>query len=149
MRRSGVALFAFLAVAVLLLPGSARAGLLSKSYVFKPGTLLEVGAEIDEGLRLDKVRFVLPASEGGKLVRTAGLAHAEVSISNTGPASRRVGIALALFDDDNRLLGVASGGMKLFPIKAGRQETYTLVFDNVNAEIPRATKFQITIEPRP
>lgn len=150
MRRSWLVVVSVLCLLALgSVPAGAASSLLSKSFVFKPDTTLEVGSEIDAGLRLDKVRFVLPAAQGGTLTRTAGVARAEVSISNTGGASRRVGIAIALFDTDNRLLGVASGGMKLFPIKAGRQETYSLAFGDVNAEIPQATKFQITVEPKP
>lgn len=128
---------------------ASEAAMFSKTYVFKPGTTLEIGAEIEAGLRLDTIRFDLPATVDGKIVRTGGLAQARVAVSNTGEGSRKVGIAVAVYDDENRLLGVASGGIALFPLKSGRQGTYACIFENVNAEIASATKFQITIEPRP
>lgn len=138
-------------ISILLLAAAsaARAALFSKIYVFKPETTLDIGVEVESGLRLDTVRFSLPSTLGGRVVRTGGLAQADVAVSNIGSESRRVGIALAVFDDDNRLLGVASGGVKLFPLKPGRQTTYGLVFENVNAEIYKATKFQISVEPKP
>ena len=138
-----------LASVVLFVVVSARAEMFSKSYVFKADTTLEIGVELDPGLRLDKVRFLLPPVVEGKLVRTGGLAEADVSISNTSEVSRKVGIAVAVFDDQNRLLGVASGGVRLFAVKAGRAVTYALLFENVYSELPSATKFTITVEPKP
>ncbi len=126
-----------------------EAAVFSKTYVFQVDTMLEVGVEIDAGLRLDGIRFTLPSTVDGKIVRTGGFATAHVAVSNTGEASRRVAIAVALYDDESRLLGVASGGVGLFPLKPGRQGTYSLTFEDVNAEIPRATKFQISVEPKP
>jgi len=136
-------------LSVLPVASTTQAAILSKTYIFKADTTLDVGVEIDRGLRLDAIRFALPSTIDGKIVRTGGFATAHVAVSNTGEASRRVGIAVALYDDENRLLGVASGGVGLFPLKPDRQGTYSLTFENVNAEIPKATKFQISIEPKP
>ena len=70
----------------------------------------------------------------------------EVSLSNTADRSLKVGVAIALFDADGRLVGVASGGSRWAPIKANRQKTFRLVFDNVNHEIFDTKTFQITVE---
>jgi hypothetical protein len=123
-----------------------NAGLVSKSYEFKPGTTLEIGASTDDGLRVDLVRFVMPSSTA---VRTASEAGVEVAISNTSEKSQRVGVAVALFDAQGRMVGVASGGTKFMPIKPGRQKSYKLVFDSVYVESPRATTFQISVESKP
>jgi hypothetical protein len=129
------------------LPAPAQAGrLFSKTYEFKAATILEVGADIERGLRLDSVRFLVPASGDGTVTRAGETVQVEVALSNTGSESRRIAIALALFDDQGRLLGVTSGGDKLFPLKGGRQATYLLTFSHVNAEAPRATRFQISVE---
>ena len=69
-----------------------------------------------------------------------------MAISNTSGESRKVGLALALFDEEGRLLGVASGGSKLASIKPGRQKSFILLFDGVNSEAHRAATFQISME---
>ena len=48
-----------MAAAFLVAGSDARAELFSKAYAFKPGTTLDVGAEMPGGLRLDSVQFVL------------------------------------------------------------------------------------------
>ena len=144
-RRLGMAML----LTVLALPATIEAGLLSKTYEFKEGVTLEVGAETDTGLRLDTVQLTLPSTTGGRFLRTGGLVRAEISISNTIDESRKVGIAIALFDAQGRLVGVASGGTKLLPIKPQRQRTYDLVFDYVNEDAYKATTFQISVEAKP
>jgi hypothetical protein len=145
MRRPAAAGLPVLIAALLLAP-IADAGLISKEYHFKPDVTLEIGAATDSGLRLDSVRFHLPSTAGGEHVRTGGVVKVEVAVSNTTGAAQKVGIAVALFDEVNRLVGVASGGSKVMSIKGNRQKSYTLVFDDVNGEAYKATTFQISIE---
>jgi hypothetical protein len=148
MRRLIPAVILVAGLAVLLVP-QARAELLSKRYEFQAGVLLALGSAESTGLRLDTVRFQLPASVDGRIVRAAGPVTARIEVSNTGTTSRRVGLAIALFDAEGRLLGAASGGSQLAPIKPGRQKSFELLFDGVNAEAGKATAFQISLEPKP
>ena len=53
---------------------------------------------------------------------------------------------VALFDEQGRLLGVASGGSRVNALKPSRQRTFKLVFDDVNREAYKAKTFQISIE---
>jgi len=142
----------FLPVAVLLAfafaSSVARADFLSKRFEFKAGVVLEIGVATAEGVRLDTVRFQVPTPVQGRHERSGGLVKAEVTISNTASVPFRVGIAMALFDGEQRLLGVASGGTALIPIKPGRQKTFDLVFDDVNDRVHGATSFQISLEPK-
>jgi len=136
-----------LAVAFPLVASDARAELFSKAYAFKPNTTLQVGAEMPEGLRLDSVEFVLQKdpNEGG----TFNGPKVKVKVSNLGKASVKVGVAIAITDADGRLVGVASGGTKLFPLRADREIVYTLMIDGVRAELASGTVFRISIEPTP
>ncbi len=143
--RTLIATVAILALAT----GTAQSALLSKTFKFKTDTTLEIAASVDGGLRLDTVRFYLPSTMGGPIVRTGGSVRADVAVSNTGTVSQKFGIAVALTDDDGRLLGAANGGTKFVSLKAGRQDTYRLVFDGVNGEAYKATRFMITIETKP
>jgi len=138
-----------MAVMLLAIMGPTQANLLSKTYQFKQDVALTVGEGNDAGLRLDSVRFRLPAPVDGRLQRTSGVATVEVAVSNTSESSQKVGVALALFDEQGRLVGVASGGSRVRGLKSGRQKTYKLVFDDVNAELFETKTFQVSLETKP
>jgi len=131
-------------VTLCALPASAD--LISKTYEFKKDTTLSIGESNADGLRVDTIRFSLPATVGGSHMRTGGLPRVEISLSNTGEDSRKLGIAVALFDADGRMVGVASGGSGISALKAGRQKTYKLVFDDLNRDAFRARTFQVSVE---
>jgi hypothetical protein len=136
-----------LVLALSALAVSTEAALISRVFEFKSGVTLEVGSVTADGLRLDSIRFQLPSTGDGSF-RSGGLVTATVAVSNTTETSSKVGIAIALFDEGGKLVGVASGGSKLTSIKGDRQKTFTLVFDHVNGEAHRATTFQISLESR-
>jgi hypothetical protein len=126
----------------------ARAELFSKAYAFKPDTVLEVGTEMPSGLRLDSVEFVLP-KEGPDKAGTFAGPKVKVSISNLGTTSAKIGVSIAVTDADGRLVGVASGGTKLFPMRSDRAIVYTLSINGVRAELDKGTVFRISVEPIP
>ena len=143
MRRTTV-----IAILAALAALPADAGMLSRTFRFKPGVQLEVGETTEDGLRLDSVRFSLPATVGGDNMRTGGLAEVEVSVSNTSQEGVRSGVAVAVFDDEGRPLGVSSAGSQITALKAGRQKTFRMAFDHVNRELYRGTTFLVTVESR-
>jgi hypothetical protein len=147
--RRGIALAV---VAAALLAGAgieARAALLSKTFQFKPGTELQVGEDMEGGLRLDSVQFFLASTAGMPGMTTGGVPRAEVSISNLGKESQMFGIAIVLLDDQGRLVGAANGGPRMFPLRSERQGKFRLVFDGVNGEAYKATQFKIAVETKP
>jgi len=135
---------AVLCMLVLALP--AQGELLSKRYQFKSGVVLEMSVPTKSGLRLDTVRFEMPETVEGRLTVASGLLRAQVVVSNLGAEARKVGLAIALYDDEDRLLAVASGGSNLASTKPDRSRSYSLVFEGVFAEALRATTFQISLE---
>lgn len=137
-------LSAVLCALVLALP--VHGELLSKRYQFKAGVVLEMSAPNSSGLRLDTVTFEMPETVEGRLTVASGLLRAQVVVSNVAAESRKVGLAIALYDDEDRLLAVASGGSKLASIKPDRSRSFSLVFEGVFAEALRATTFQISLE---
>ena len=50
---------------------------------------------------------------------------------------------------EGKLVGVASGGTKLFPMRADRAIVYTIPINDVNAELANGTVFRISVEPIP
>ena len=69
-------------------------------------------------------------------------------MAKPGQVTRRVGLAVALYDPNGRLVGVANGGTKMMALKPGQRKYYTLEFEGVNAEAHKAAKFQIALETR-
>jgi len=123
--------------------------LVSKRYDFRSDVELSVDLVTPAGLRVDRVRFHMPTPLDGRLTRSAGLVSAEVAVSNTAAEPLKAGLGIALFDEDGRLLAVAGGGSQVTPIKGERQQTFTLIFDGVNAEAHKAETFQISVESKP
>jgi hypothetical protein len=72
--------------------------------------------------------------------------RAVVDVTNTGTTKRKPGFAVAVFDAQDRLLGVASGGPTLGSVGAGETESFTLSFHDVMERIPRADHFILTVE---
>ena len=127
----------------------AQAMMLSKEYEFKPQVELVIGAEVrdgEQGIRLDTVQFLFP--DATQMVRFSNAIKVDVSISNLGVTSQKIGVAIALFADDGTLVGVASGGSKWMAIKGDRRSFYTLKFSDVDSRISEATRFRITLESR-
>lgn len=140
-----------LLVALSLLLGvpSADADTFSKKYRFVQDKTLEVGENVGSGMRLDSVQFVFPPASGEKILRIGGVPEAVVAISNLTQDSVKIGIALAVFDEEGRLIGVASGGSAMRGIRAYRQIGYSLKFDYVNGEMAKAATFQVSVETKP
>jgi hypothetical protein len=123
------------------------AAMLSREYLFKPNVELTVDADAqdtDAAFRLRTVEFVYPDED--RLVQFSDTVRAEVAVANLGDTSVKVGVAIALFDANGTLVGVASGGSKWLPIKPQRRSYYTLKFTDVDSRIREATQFQITVE---
>jgi hypothetical protein len=131
---------------VLAIALAAHAAPLSKTYQFKPGVVLEIGVSTRDDIRLVSVEFVETA--GKKFLGMGGNLRANVVIANSSENARKVGVAIALFDAEGRLVGVASGGSKYMAIKPERQSTYDLTFQDVGASASQAATFQISIEPK-
>ena len=133
-------------VVLAVVATGANAALFSKTYEFKANTALKVGTDIQEGLRLDTIEFVVPGADTPS--STFGGPKVKVTISNVGKTSVTVAIAIAVLNADGHLVGVASGGTKLFPLRAERQMDYTLDFGGVNGELATGTVFHLSIEPK-
>ncbi len=146
MKQAGLAVVLVWIVAAAFPSGAGE--LFARTYKFKPGVRLEIGAEVTAGLRLDHVRFYRSASLGRRMLGGDDRWHVEVRLTNTGQSPERFGIAFAVLDEEGQLLGVASGGSKLLPVKPGRHSYYTLTFEDVHRELDRAASFMVAVEPR-
>lgn len=124
------------------------AELVSKKYQFKKDTWLELGASV-KSITLKSIKFNMPSSVKGKYLSISESAKAEVVVENKSDQNQQVGVAVALFDSAGNLVGVGSGGSKMFfKVKAGSASDFTISFSYVTEMIEDASSFQITLELR-
>lgn len=144
-----ISITAIVFIALFLASPIATAGdFVSKKYNYKPGTKLELGAAVNDVV-METIIFKLPGEAKGKRFSFAGNFKADVEIANKSKTDVKVGLAIALFDAQGSLVGVGSGGSKMFfDIKSGKKKEYTATFYYVTENIEEATTFQITLEIR-
>jgi hypothetical protein len=72
--------------------------------------------------------------------------RAKVEVVNMSNKSKNPGFAVAIFDEKDNLLGVASGGSKIGVVKPGKTETFDLNFYQVKERLMRGSYFVISVE---
>lgn len=117
----------------------------SQKFPYKWDTLLPLNIEVD-GLKVNSIFF------NRRQVRTWPLkgadfgVRAQVEVTNTSKNSRVPGFAVAVFDGENRLLGVATGGAKVGSVGPHTTETFDLNFARVNERLPLGAYFYLSLE---
>jgi hypothetical protein len=135
---------ATLLVLLLAIGSAAAAELFSKTYVFKEDVIMQVGVDVGRGVRLERIYF--RERPGGRSRSDLGLLGVDVGVTNTADESRRVAVAVALFDAAGRLLGVATAGERDGAMAAGKERVMVMSFAGVGAYARSATTFQISVE---
>jgi len=105
---------------------------------FMPLTVVVDGLKVNSIFFNKRTLTILKSTDFGT--------RAVVEVTNTASTKRVPGFAVAVFDSENRLVGVASGGPKLGGISPGDTETFDLSFHQVVQRIPRADHFILTVE---
>lgn len=122
-------------------------GFTSQKFDFKWDSLIPLGFEID-GLKVDSIFFNTRDLKARWLKDSTFGTRAQVAVTNSAKTNRIPGFAVAVFDQDGRLLGVASGGTKVGVIKPGATETFDLNFTQVKERLPRGDHFVLSVELR-
>ena len=130
-------------------PKPAEAGkplsFLSQRLPFRWDVLLPVNAELD-GLKIKTIFFNQRSFRSGPLKGADFGTRAQVEVTNTARTSRVPGFAVAVFDADDQLLGVATGGTKLGSVRPGETETFDMPFHQVLQRLPKGDHFFLSIE---
>jgi len=115
----------------------------SQRIPFKWDQLIPLKLEVD-GVKVNSIFF---NRKDVRVIRTLEFsARAQVDVSNTASKGRSPGFAVAVFDKDDRLLGVASGGPTFGHLSAGGNGTYDLDFSKVVERLPNGAYFVLSIE---
>jgi len=128
-------------------PPLAPLGFASHRYDFKWDRLIPLGFEVD-GLKVNSIFFNTRELKAGFLKEASFGSRAQVEVTNASKHDRIPGFAVAVFDKNDHLLGVASGGTKLGVVKAGASETFDLNFSQVKERLPRGDHFVLSVELR-
>jgi hypothetical protein len=120
----------------------------SEKFPFQWDRLLPLTAEVD-GLQIKSIFFNKRSFRSGLLKGADFGTRAQVEVTNTAKTSRNPGFAVAVFDADNRLLAVATGGTKLGSVAPGTTETFDLSFHHVLERLPLGAHFYLSVELAP
>jgi hypothetical protein len=122
-------------------------GFTSKRFAFQWDKSIALGLELD-GLKVSSIFFNNRELKSGWLKDANFGTRAQVEVTNASKQDRIPGFAVAVFDKEGRLLGVASGGTKLGVVKPGETETFDLNFTQVKERLPRGEHFVLSLELR-
>lgn len=134
---------ALLSAALLAAAAPATAGTNSARYRFEGNRWLSLDLAVED-IRADVIRFEWPATILG--IKSGYKGTVKVTNGSTRQAS--IGIAIAIYDADARLVGAGSSGTKLGTLSPGDSAEFTVDFDSVTARLGTATQFHIVLETR-
>lgn len=117
----------------------------SQKFPYQWDVLLPLNAEVD-GLKLNTIFFNRREIRGGLLKGAEFGTRAQIEVTNTAKKMRVPNFAVAVFDDEGRLLGVATGGSKIGGVKPGETETFDLNFSRILQRLPKGTHFVLSLE---
>lgn len=120
-------------------------GFFSQRFDYRWNTVLPLNVSVD-GLLLNSIFFNRREISRGPFKGADFGARAQVAVTNTSSKIRVPGFAVAVFDADGRLLGVASGGSKLGGVTPGETETFDLNFTQVTERLPLGATFALSVE---
>ncbi|MBK9797752.1 MAG: hypothetical protein IPP58_14930 [Holophagaceae bacterium] len=122
----------------------------SESFSFAWDRVIPLSITVD-GLKVSSIFFNKRAVQSGFLgiLKEAEFGtRAKVEVTNLGKRAKVPGFAVAVLDQDGRLIGVASGGTKVGTVKPGETETFDLNFSQVKERLASGDKFLLAIELR-
>jgi hypothetical protein len=73
---------------------------------------------------------------------------AEVKVANGSSRQVRLGVAVALYDEETRLVGAGTTGTTLGTINPGEAAAFTIDFKDVTERLEQAAQFHIALESR-
>jgi hypothetical protein len=117
----------------------------SQRFPYKWDTLLPIHIEVD-GLKVNTIFFNRRQVRSWPLTGADFGARAQVEVTNNSTRPRVPGFAVAVFDAEDRLLGVGTGGAKVGSVAPETTETFDLNFMRVNERLPLGAYFYLTVE---
>lgn len=115
----------------------------SARYRFEGNRALSLDLAVED-IRADTIRFEWPATILG--IKSGYKAVVKITNGSTRQAS--IGIAVAIYDTDARLVGAGTTATKVGTLSPGDTAEFTVNFDHVTARLGAASQFHIALETR-
>lgn len=141
MRHRALPLLGILLTLAIALPAAGVTN--SARYKFEGNRWLSLDLAVED-IRTDTIKFEWPSTLLG--FKTGYKATVKVVNGSTRQAS--IGVAIALFDADNKLVGVGSTGTRVGTLSPGDSADFTVEIDHVTERLNQATQFQIALQTR-
>lgn len=132
-----------IALAATLPALRASAGDVTKRFDWTPENGVQVLDWSENGITVKQISFDL-----GSVLRplTVSTAHAVARVDNDSNVNAVVGLAVAVFDADNRLVAAGEGGVKMGHLSKGERDDFKISFSHVFRNISSAKYFYVTVE---
>jgi hypothetical protein len=113
----------------------------SARYRFEGNKWLALDLAVGD-VQVESIKFEWPAT----LMRVKTGYKATVKVSNGSSAQARVGVAVALYDQDSKLVGAGTTGTTLGTIDPGDSAQFEVTFNHVTGRLEQAAQFHIAME---
>jgi hypothetical protein len=120
-------------------------GFASKRANFEWDRIIPLDMSVD-GLSVKSIFFNKRGYVKGPLKGATFGTRARVEVVNTSGKKKDTGFAVAVFDEKDNLLGVASGGNAISTVKSGQTTTFELNFFQVKERLQRGAYFFVSVE---
>ncbi len=128
-------------------PAAKPLSFFSEKFAYAWEKTLPLAVDVD-GLKVKSVFFARREAKSGIFKGAEFGTRAQIEVTNSALKPRTPGFAVAVFDSEGRLLGVASGGTKFGTVKPGETETFDLNFTQVKERLPLGASFVLSVELR-
>src|SRR6266436_2073729 len=115
----------------------------SGRYKFEGNKWLSLDLAVGD-VRVETIRFEWPAT----LLRIKTGYKATVKVVNGSSRQAGIGIAIALYDQEGKLVGTGTGGTTLGTIDPGDSAQISVDFSHVTERVEQTATFQIALETR-
>jgi hypothetical protein len=115
----------------------------SARYRFEANKWLSLDLAVDE-VRTEVIKFEWPATLLG--VKTGY--KATIKVVNGSSHQAGIGLAVALYDQDSKMVGAGTTGTTLGTIDPGSSAEFTIDFNHVTQRLEKTSQFQIALEIR-
>lgn len=122
-------------------PAAASSG--SARYRFEGNKWLALDLSVDD-VRLDMIKFEWPATRLGIKTGYKGT----VKVANGSARQVRIGLAVVLYDSDNKLIGAGTTGTTLGTVDPGDTAEFNIDFKDITERLEAASQFHIALEAR-
>lgn len=122
---------------------TASAGVWTKKFEWAPVHGAQVLNWTENGITVKQVTFDL-----GSVLRPSRIstARAIVRVDNDSNTDVVPGVAIAVFDAEDRLIAAGDGGVRIGDLNKGARDEFTVAFHHVFRNLDRAKYFYVTVE---